>query len=199
MKKPHWFNPMDFLALSVCALGGIAILIYALINGVQGPGSKEGLALLVLVDVCFVLFWGIHARDRKHWLDTFRWIPEYNLMVQANGYLLPADSEINGVVRAVIHSWMPFHPNAEDILRAEVNWIHFQKDLNETPMNPSLKKLNGFTVAGTHVVYVDFDNKLDALQRTSFAHELGHIIHGVATGSWDEGEHHKFMDMHSLS
>jgi hypothetical protein len=45
---------------------------------------------------------------------------------------------------------------------------------------------------------VDFDDPNQPFERTAFEHELGHVIHGFATGTWDLAEHHDFMKKKGL-
>jgi hypothetical protein len=47
-------------------------------------------------------------------------------------------------------------------------------------------------------MYVDYDYKLDPIEKTALAHELGHVIHGLATGGWDQAEHHAFTKKNHL-
>lgn len=189
----------DLLTIALGGFVAAATLIYLAVVGVDGPGAKQGVALLAVVGLAFFAFWGIFAYNRKKWLDSFDWFPNYNLMIQSNGYSLPAGDEIDGVVLRTIQAWKPFHARAGELLCSDINWVYFRKDLNETALNPTKKKVNGFTVAGSHVIEVDFNNKLDSLEKTAFAHELGHVIHGLATGGWDQEEHHRFMNEHGLS
>lgn len=198
MKKPQWFRVLDLLTIGSGGLMVIGALIYIAIVGVQSPNAVQGIIGLCVVGLCFIAIYAFYVYNRKKWLDSFEWFPTYNLMIQPNGYVLPASGEIDGVVWKTIQAWKPFHPNAEALLKSDTNWVYFQIGLNESPVNPARQKVKGLTVAGTHVIEVDFDNATDALESTAFEHELGHIIHGLATGNWDMGEHHRFMEAHGL-
>ncbi len=151
-----------------------------------------------LVGVTFATIWVRFALDRKAHLERFRWYPTYGFMVEANGYQLPDDALFDSVVARTIRAWSRFHPDAESIIKREVCWAHFHKDLDETPLNPAKQKVEGFTFVGTHVVYVDFDKPDSPLERTAFEHELGHIIRGYATRNWDMNEHHDFVHRNGL-
>ena len=56
----------------------------------------------------------------------------------------------------------------------------------------------GYYLPYTNSFKVDYDSPVDSLDSTAFAHELGHIIHGNATGQWDQEEHHQFAAAHGL-
>lgn len=195
MKKPHWFRPLD-LAYLFC--GGLAagLTAYAVINRAQGPAGWQ--ILMGVVSLLFFVFFVITAYQRKKWLDTFEWLPTFGFMIQTNGYSLPASSEVDQVIERTVRDWSKFFPGAGSLLMKEVTWVHFQKDLNETAMNPAHQKVKGLTLAGTHIIYVDYDNKLDSLEKTAFQHELGHIIYGNATNSWDQEEQHEYIRTRGL-
>lgn len=196
MKKPHWFRPLDLIYIFCGALVA-GLTAYAAINKAQGPAGWQ--ILMSSVSLLFFVFFAITAYQRKKWLDTFEWLPTYNLMVQLNGYSLPAASEVDQVVSKTVRDWSKYYPGAGSVLLKEITWVYFSKGLDETPMNPAHQKVKGLTIAGTHTIYVDFDNKLDSLERTAFQHELGHLIYGNVTGGWNQDEHHEFMRTHGLT
>lgn len=199
MKKPAWFRVLDLVTLGLGGLVSLGLLVYALIAGVQGPHAKEGLYLLATVGFCFTGVWAKFAYDRKRWLANFTWYPTYGVMINAGGYLLPGPLVIDGLIKKTIEAWLPYHPKAMELLAANVIWVWFDKTLDETPNNLTGRLCNGFAISGAQCVLIDYDSATDDITRTGFAHELGHLIRGNATGQWSQTEHHKFMADHSLS
>lgn len=198
MKKPSWFRLWDILAFAVPIIGISAVTIYAMILGVEGAHAKQGLVLCWVVVATFIAIWARISWARKKALEEFTWYPTYGFMVHGNGYILPPEGIFDGTVFKTVQLWSKFHPNAEAIVKEEINWVFFHKDLNENDKNPAHMKVNGFTFALSHTMAVDFDNPIDALEKTAFEHELGHVIHGFATNNWDMAEHHEFMKKNGL-
>lgn len=196
MKKPSWFRLYDFVTLTFGGFLTVGLFIYALTHQAVGPAGWQYIFLATILG-----FFGIYARfiwARKTWLDTFRWYPTYGFMVQCENWKPYNDINFDSAVLDCAEKWSTFHPTALEIVRADVNWVWFKKDLDETPLNPAHQKVNGVTIAGSRTMYVDYDAPEDALSATAFAHELGHVIHGNATGNWDQVSHHAFMEAHGL-
>jgi hypothetical protein len=197
-KKPQWFRPIDAVSFLIPIVGASAATIYAMAVGVEGPHAKEGIALCWVVVALFIAIWGVYSYQRKKALDQYRWYPNYGFFVHPGGYQLPPDGVFDGSVFKTIQLWSRFHPNAEQIIQQEVIWVFFKKDLDESPRNLAHMKVEGLTVAYSHVMAVDYDHPEDDFNHTAFEHELGHIIHGHATGTWDLAEHHDFAKKNGL-
>jgi hypothetical protein len=198
MRKPSWFRLIDFITFGQLALVAIVVFIYALTHKITTPHATEGLYLLGTVALCFA---GIYLRfcwDRKKWLDNFVWYPEYGFMVQKGDYKLASSEDISSLTRKTIEAWTPYHPTAESIIKSEVNWVWFERDLNTKVRDFVGRLCKGYTIPFSHLMGVDFDLTTDKLSSTAFEHELGHVIRGNATGQWDGEEHHKFMREHGL-
>jgi len=198
MKKPVWFRLLDLLTIGLGGLVSLGLLVYALFAGVQGAHAKEGLCLLAVVGFCFIGIWGKFVYDRKKWLSQFVWIPTYGFMISPSKYKLPKPYEINCVIKKTIDGWTPYHPNAEALVKARVNWVWFDEKLDQKPDELTGRLSNGYAIGGTNSFKVDYDTGDEPLELTAFAHELGHIIHGNATGQWSQEEHHQFAAAHSL-
>lgn len=196
MNKPSWFQPLDLIPIAVAA----ACSTYALVHGFEAKHHTQATVLLVLVPALILTAVLIGWWNRKKYLDSFTWFPTYGFMIdnEKGGYLLPAEQEFDFFITSVVRSWIPFHPAAERLLKSRVKWLHFRKGMNEQPIKASWGLVKGITVQGGSVVYVDYDSKLDPLQKTALAHELGHVIHGLATQTWDQQEHHDFMKKNHL-
>lgn len=199
MKKPGWFRLIDFITIGGGGVISLGLLAYALIHGATGAHAKEGLVLLAVVGLCFVGIWLVFALQRKKWLSKFVWYPRYGFMIDPGGYCLPHDNYLLDVlIKRTIEGWSKYHPNAEDIVRARVNWVWFDKTLDEK-VDPFAGRLNnGYAIGYTNSFKVDYDTPTQSLESTAFEHELGHVIRGNATGQWDQTEHHKFAADHGL-
>lgn len=196
MKKPSWFQPLDLIPL----LLPVVVVLFAFIHGFEASKNTQASVLLAAVPVLMWLLWAIVMWDRKKYLDKLVWFPRYGFIIDTenDGYLLPAEQEFDEYVASVIRSWAPFHPGAELLMKSRVKWLHFRQHMDEVPIKASWGLKKGITVAGGSSMYVDYNFKLDPLERTALAHELGHIIHGLATGGWNEEEHHAFTKKNGL-
>lgn len=200
MNKPSWFQPLDLIPILLAAL----IAAYAFIHGYESEHNVQAAVLLVSVPVLMTVLWGRVMWLRKKWLDRCAWFPQYRCLVDtektetSDGYLLPAEQEWNAFIGSVVRSWIPFHPGAERLLKSRTKIIRFRKNMDEKPINPNWGLAYGFTVAGGSSLYINYNSKLDLLESTALAHELGHVIHGLATGSWVESEHHAFAQKNGL-
>jgi hypothetical protein len=197
MKKPSWFRLIDLVSITFGGFLTVGALVYALAGKATGPAGWPWIFVATALG-----FFGVYFRfvwARKQWLDTFRWYPTYGFMVQCENWKPYDNINFDSAVMDVVEAWSPYHSNAMEVLMSDVKWVWFKRGLNETPLNPAHQKVKGLTIAGTHVMYVDYDKPNDALSDTAFAHELGHVIHGNATGDWNQENHHKFMADHNLS
>lgn len=198
-KKPSWFRPLDLITFVGTGIAIAGLAIYAMIAGIEGPHAVQGLVLTFVVAGLFLVFWVINAVTRKKRLDTFRWYPTYGFMVHAeDGWNLPSDKVFDELVKRTLESWTVYVAGAHAAISSDVKWVTFRKNFDETALNPAHKKVNGLTIAGSHTFGVDIDSVDHPIEKTAFAHELGHVIMGNATGNWDEVKHHQFMKEHNL-
>jgi len=196
MKKPSWLMPLDVASFLGPASVAAALTIYAILEGAEGP--KGWIWLCWSVVLVFTLIWGRLVWLRKKWIDTFRWYPAYGFMVSPENFSLPNDPDFNAVVAGVIKGWKSCFPSTESIVKKEVNWVWFEKGLDESTKNLTGKKVYGFVISNTRIMHVDYNTPNDLLTSTSFEHELGHIIQGYATGSWIQSFHHAFAKKNGL-
>lgn len=198
MKKPSWFRWIDFATFGGLAIIALAVFVYALTHKITTLHATEGLFLLGTVVLCFAGIYLKFCWDRKKWLDNFVWYPEYGFMIWSESYKLATPEEVARLTKKTIDAWIPYHPNADLIIKSEVNWVWFEKDLNTKVRDFVGRLCKGYTISFSHTMGVDFDTTADPLEITAFEHELGHVIRGNATGDWDGEEHHKFMREHGL-
>lgn len=196
MNKPSWFQPLTLIPAAMA----IASVSYALVAGVESKHPTQAIVLLGAIPALALGLAFLDMYNRKRWLDRFVWYPTYGFMIDTEneGYLPPAEEEFDTFVASVAKSWAPFHPSADRLLRSRVKWLYFRKGMDEKPVHASWGLVKGITVQGGSTIYVDYNFKLDPIEKTALAHELGHVIHGLATGTWDQEEHHAFAKKNHL-
>lgn len=175
----------------------IGLLVYAAFAGVQGAHAKQGLYLTAAVGLCFIGIWLRFALDRKRWIDSYTWIPKYNLMVQFNAYTGGAVADVIELTERTIKAWEPYCPTARQIIMADLTWVTFEKGLNTDIVNITGRRVKGFWIPGTRDICVDFDGN-EPLQNTAYEHELGHVIRGNTLRRWETSDHHEFIAKHGL-
>lgn len=196
MKKPSWFRLLDLITFGFGGLLTVGLTIYAMLNHATGPAGWQYACWATAAT--FFAIYGVVVWQRKKWLDSFVWYPTFGFMVQCENWKPYNSVNFDSAVLTVIEQWSNFYPNAESIVLSDINWVWFKKGLNETTMNPVHQTVKGFTLAGTHVMNVDYDTPEDALSKTAFAHKLGHVIYGNATGDWNQESAQAFMAAHGL-
>ncbi len=196
MRKPSWIQPLDLLPV----LFTVACTAYALTHEFEAKHRGEAMALLLVVPVVMAILIGLGWYKRKQWLDSFVWYPTYGFMIdtEKEGYLPPAEQEFDAFIASTARAWAAVHPAADLLLKSRVKWLYFRKGMDEKPMRGSWGLVKGVTVLGGSTLYVDYNFRLEPLEHTALEHELGHVIHGLATGTWDQEEHHSFMKKHGL-
>lgn len=194
MRKPSWFQPLDLIPL----LFAVGCAVYAFVVGYEAEHRVEAGALLVVVPVLMCAIWGYGMWRRKKFLDSCVWYPAYRIMLQPEDWLPPASQEFEYFIQRVAASWRPFYPTADLLLRSRVKWVYMRKNMDEKPINPNWGLAKGITIAGGSVLYVNYNDRFDTIERTAMAHELGHVIQGLATSSWSQAEHHAFSKKNHL-
>jgi len=196
-KKPFWFRTIDLVTMAGPGFVTAGLTIYAMVHGYEGP--KQAIPLLWVVTVAFIGVWFRFCQARKDDLATFTWYPTYGFMVKPENYILPSPADMDALIKKTIDAWTPYFPQAGSIVAdGDVIWAWFLKGLNENDQNRAHQKVKGLTIGYSTMMEIDYDTPTDPLDKTAFAHELGHIIMGNATGKWDEAVHHAFMREHGL-
>lgn len=198
MQKPSWFTLRDLVFFGIPIVGISAVTIYAHIVGVEGEHAGQALALCWVVVAAFIAIYLRLLWIRKETLKQYRWYPTYGFMLRYGEYQLPEEGVLDGSVWKTIQLWSKLHPNAEAIVKSNINWVSFHKHLDENDKNRAHMKVEGYTVAVSHVMAIDYDTPTDAFEKTAFEHELGHVIAGFATNNWDMVVHHEVMKKNGL-
>lgn len=196
-KKPSWFLLKDLFALAGPGVATLGLGLYGLSSGFI---ATEATVMLAVVGLAFIGIWIRILFNRKQTLSEYHWYPTYGFMVHDDGgkYHLPGTVLFEASVWRTIQAWAPYY-NADFLVKgSDIIWVYFKKDLDENDKNPANKKVNGVTIGYSHTTEVDYDSADQPLERTAFEHELGHLIMGWGSGSWDEEVHHDFMKKHGL-
>lgn len=196
MNKPNWYQPLDLIPVAVAA----ASAIYAFTVGFEAEHKTAAAIMLVAVPVLMLAVVAVGWLQRRKYIESHTWFPRYGFMIdnEKGGYLLPTEQEFDVFIESVIRSWTPHHPGAERLMKSRVKWLRFRKGMDEKPIKASWGLVKGITVQGGSLMYVDYDSKLDPIEKTALAHELGHVIMGLATGGWDQETHHAFTKKNHL-
>jgi hypothetical protein len=204
MRKPMAFNWLDLLSFGGLALlmviGAVAVTALAGNGAITVDGGSVWNAV-VLVWVVALVSVGIYVRlilVRRSTLREYQWIthPDFvcGFMVYSKGYDLKI-SEFQSEVKKTAEGWIREvnFPSWEALGKGPI-WVRFEP----WPVNNRGVKVAGFSVANSRSMVVGFRDKDQPLENTAFAHELGHIIQGYATGVWNQAEHHQRSKDHGL-
>lgn len=197
-KKPSWFKLWDLVSFGIPIVAIVGLNIYMMVHGFEAKHHTQALILCWVVAASFLGIYLALLKMRFDSLKEFRWYPTYGFMLHIDDYRLPEDGVLDGSVWKTIQAWSKLHPKAEEILKSDVNWVWFKKDLNENDKNLAHQKVKGFTVAVSHMMAIDYDTTTDPLDKTAFEHELGHIIFGFDTGNWDQAAEHAYIKTNGL-
>lgn len=212
MKRPSPFKLLD--ALSV---GGIALFmtIAAVAVTLWGEADNIGEAIALSWTVAGT-GWAIYIALiilRWRYISQFDLMIRYGIMVNTAGYHtseLKLDAELDRIVLM----YSKYFPNIGELFERSRVWVTFKPGIFENvPGAPA--RVAGFVPAGGENAFVGYFERVPgattpdgkpvyvgapdvAIEKTAFAHELGHVIMGRAWNDWDEERHHAFMREHGL-
>lgn len=196
MEKPSWFKITDFILFAGTAVPAAIMTIYLMYaDNVETQGSRaEWIGLCWAIVAVFILICARFIQVRKKELDRYIWYGKYGFMIEWLEYNPPKEddeAEFNRLVEKTIKGWSEYYPKAENIVKNNVIWVCFKPGPITHVRGTTNKKVAGYTMAEGHKLVVGFREKDQALERTAFEHELGHLIQGHATGDWNENTHHE--------
>lgn len=190
MNKPVVFKFLDALYF---AFPGVALIILGVYLAVK---NTEGALLTGVVGLCFFGIWVSVLWSRKKLIDSYPIVTKYNVLIKHNGYhitRLEAEDAIKKLLALYQLHWL----DAKEALTSEYTWVEFVPGTIEIKGIGKPMLVAGFVRAGGRTVKVGFfDSKTKKpdstvpLERTAFAHELGHIILGSVLNNWNESLHH---------
>lgn len=203
-KKPHWFRlddllmpgsiPIIMLIATICIFAA-GDNIQSATEGMELPTGVFGVHGLMVVVTLVSL--GIYLRvlfARKSGLAEFKYVkgPNFAFMVHPGDYKSALDEqEVIRLAEQAFQDWSKLFSSKEieNFVDDALFWVWFKphplKQVRGQPV-----KAAGATIPGTRKMVVSFKDPNQELDATSFRHELGHVIQGGLTGSWNEAEHH---------
>lgn len=209
-KKPHWFRLADILMPgSLTFLSLLAtIWVFSLdrLESATGESLPSGIfgvhGLMVAVTLGFAVVYLRLLYARWSDLKPFRYIkgPGYGVMLHSGGYEGPiTDDDVIREFEGALAGWGRVLSLARVISMANqsVFWVWFRPTLTHPRMGESVK-IAGHTVAGAKKIVVIYKDPKTPLRDTALRHEIGHVIQGHITGSWDQAEHHLRSSEHKL-
>jgi hypothetical protein len=200
-KMPPVWRIGDFIAFGSGAVACIGFLIYGLIVGFQGTASavKQAPFLLAATAAGFLFVYWRVIKIRQNDIAGFILVggPEYGFLVNLGDYNPPGGMvELKAIVQETAKGWGTkptadepvFTPiSVENALTSDYIWVWFKPGTQDLPFNMP-GKVAGYDVYRKMVV--GYLAKSTPLERTAFAHELGHVIQGTITGDWNQDTHH---------
>ena len=187
MKKPSAFKVLDLLTFGLPAAGVSTLAAWTSTLDVSGQAK----AITWACAAGFVFIYAMLVYSRHRALKRFTWLPKHGLMVdkdQWGGYL----SGMDDVVEKVADQWSKAEGyDGLKIIHGNVIWIHFRPGPITRVRGQDVKPVAGYVIPRGYDMVVGYTGRGQPLERTAFEHELGHLVQGHATGSWDEAEHHE--------
>lgn len=194
MKKPSAFQILDFLSFGLVAIFSIAAAVFVI-------SSDVVIEAKLLTSLCALVFLGIYLRIihlRHLSLSKFEWFPQFGFMVDKDVWSGSLDG-MDEIIRSTVEGWKKAEGyDAYGVVEDKVVWVFFKPAPITRIRNRIVDPKNGYTVARGYDLVIGFKETDKTLQTTSFAHELGHLIQGHATGNWDEATHHERAKKHNL-
>lgn len=209
-KKPTWFKFGDLLGFggpTLLSLIGTIIVFCSdsIVNAATGAPVPTGVfgvhGLMVTLTLTFlaIYLYVIHLRVKD--LKPFRYMTGngYGVMVHSGKYETSfEDDDILGQFEQAFSDWDKIFPGkVYPKVNGKVFWVWFEPAPLHSPRS-KLIKVAGYTIAGSAKTTVAYKDPKQPLDRTALQHEIGHMIQGAVTGSWDMAEHHKRSADHKL-
>ena len=197
-KKPFWLRPRYTVVPLVALVAAIACFVLAFkVHGAPSvPGETPymlgvvGLAFLVLP----VLSLYFRYRAWKKWeYLTYRNVA---IMLDLGGYKARRAAVLAEVVEA-LDAWKGLHGDRKinEVVEQGVIWVRFE----EKPINLNGRGVEGYTDFSTRTVVVGYNaGKPPSVHETALQHEVGHIVLGGLTGSYNEEYHHSIAESHGF-
>lgn len=194
MEKPTAFKVLDLLTF-----GLPAVLVVALAAWVSATdASGEAKALMWTTAAGFALVYGLLVLRRHQALKPFVWMPRHGFMV-SKGEWLGGLSEMDEIVERTADQWKKAERyEGLRIIHDNVVWVHFKPAPITRVRGRDVPPVAGYVVARGFDMVVGYEDPGHPLEKTAFARELGCLIQGHSTGSWDETEHRERAKHYNL-
>jgi hypothetical protein len=190
-KLPSVWHFGDFIAFGLGGVLCVVLLIYGLLG--HTTGSVQWPYIVVATAAAFFfIYWRVIVL-RQNEIKGFVLVggPKYGFLVNFGDYKPPLgkEEELEHAISDTIKRWEVCF-SAADIdkaVTADYIWVWFKPGTLDLPSGMP-GKVAGYTIARKMVV--GYRSPEIQLNRTAFAHELGHIIQGYITHDWDQKTHH---------
>lgn len=194
MKKPSAFKFFDLLTFGIPTACVFALAFHVARSDV----STESKALMWACAFSFLSIYALLVFWRYRSLNKFIWYPKHGFMVNVDEWAGDR-SGMDLLIERTANSWKEAenYPSLK-IIHKNVIWVHFKPGPITRVRNQIIKPVAGYVIARGFDMVVGYLERGQSLDRTAFEHELGHLIQGHATDSWDEAEHHARAKRHGI-
>jgi len=198
-KRPSAWRLFDALTFGAAATIATGLAVYAQVTEADAH-QTQGRALMWAVALLFWLVYLLLVRARYKFIQGYDLVLSNGMMVCTNGYKA-GRLELEAEIKRVYRLWTIHFPKTEQLLARPTVWVRFEpKKLELTGfVQTTPRTFAGLTSMGGESIQLSyFEDPLLPLEKTAFAHELGHVIMGRGTGKWDNSVHHKYMQDRKL-
>lgn len=186
-RKPSWFKLSDAADFGFFPTIISVVIIYI---GIFIPGLNHVFYSLIPIITIFAGVYANVVNKRRRELSNFIWYPTYGLMVEKHGYAGDL-SKIDEVVKKTTDKWEKLTGfKAWDAINSHTIWVWFKSGpISRIHGLPRVPVADSDVSLGYDII-VSYQFSDQPLEETDFPHELGHLIQGKCTGTWDEILHH---------
>jgi len=209
--KPRWLRLDDFLLPGSLPLISLALTIW-LFNAddlTTSDGSPLPMGVFGfhgLMVTLTLVFLGIYLRlvwNRYKALKPFRYVKGNNcaFMVHPGEYKGSFETEILRLANLTFDGWSRVFGEVKikDFKDDALFWVWFEPHpIENVQVRGQTIKAAGVTIGGSRKMRVAYKDPFQELDQTALRHEIGHVIQGHITGSWDNDEHHERSNKHNL-
>lgn len=192
--KPHWFR-WTHAAFGAIPLVSIVATVAVLLSDELTNSAGEVISavaprlFMVGLSLVFLGMWlGLLWRDkRKHDRYTYIEGDTFGIMVDPGGYGLDQGRLIGETLDSIVQ-WSRVFPSSKIVKLFDglILWVVFKKE----PLLLNRVRVAGYSMPKAKI-FVSYKESSQPLRKTAYQHELGHVIQGNVTGSWNQGEHHQ--------
>jgi len=204
MKKPPIFRLRDSF-YGFLGLAALAIALFVQLKADVGTPT-EAFVLMWVVAALFVLTWPFRIWMRIDFNRSIDFVTCHKVCVFKHGYNVTAE-DCERVVDDMLAKWPDVsekgvehsYAKAYNALVKDYTYVSFEQGpyLDHERMKGAKVKFAGLTSGRTsRVAHEESDTPIE---RTAFAHEMGHICYSVLVGDWWANEQfHDFVKKYHL-
>lgn len=190
--RPRAFR---FLDLATFGLAALIITVFAIF--VQTTKQRmDAYGLMWATAGCFWAIYGAVVYLRWKFIQSYPIFLTGGILVNPDKYET-SDKVLGKEVQRVLALYEPFVPRAAALIADTNVWFTFRPGPFPHPQILNAK-VAGFVTVGGESGQIGYTAVDQPIEKTAFAHELGHVILGRAWDDWDEEKHHAFMKKNGL-